>query len=68
MIKIGDVVTISPAHSLKFAGWEGIVIDIQASEKLPIRIKFKEDGNIYGFAPEEVIKEDYNGKNNQSQC
>ena len=41
MIKIGDIVTISPTHSLKLAGWEGEIIDIQASEKLPIRIKFK---------------------------
>lgn len=61
MIKAGDTVTISPTHSLKFAGWEGEVVDIKISEKLPIRIKFKKDGNIYGFAPEEIIKEDING-------
>lgn len=56
MIKINDVVTISPAHSIKFAGWVGKVIDIVPEEGLYLKIQFTENGRIYGFSIEEVIK------------
>ena len=61
MIKIGDIVTISPAHSLKFAGWRGEVVDIKPDDGLPLKIKFKESNLnlfVFGFLIEEVCKED----------
>ena len=68
MIKIGDIVTISPAHSLKFAGWRGEVVDIKPEDGFPIKIKFKKNGNlnkfVFGFTPEELIKEDTDGESN----
>jgi hypothetical protein len=56
MIKVGDIVTISPAHSLKFAGWVGKVIDIVPKDGLYLKIQFKDNGQLYGFTTEEVIK------------
>jgi hypothetical protein len=56
MIKIDDIVTISPAHSIKFAGWTGKVIDIIPEDGLYLKIQFKENGRLYGFSIEEVIK------------
>ena len=68
MIKIGDTVTVSPAHSLKFAGWKGEVIDIKPEDGFPIKIKFKENSNlnkfVFGFSPEELVKEDTDGESN----
>lgn len=65
MIKIGDIVTISPAHSLKFAGWRGEVVDIKPDDGFPIKIKFKESNLnlfVFGFSIEELIKEDTDGE------
>ena len=67
MIKIGDIVTISPAHSLKFAGWQGEVVDIKPDDRLPLKIKFKESNLnlfVFGFSIEELIKEDTDGESN----
>lgn len=67
MIKIGDIVTISPAHSLKFAGWQGEVVDIKSDDRLPLKIKFKESNLnlfVFGFSFEEVCKEDTDGESN----
>jgi len=67
MIKIGDIVTISPAHSLKFAGWQGEVVDIKPDDRLPLKIKFKENNLnlfVFGFSIEELIKEDTDGEDN----
>ncbi len=67
MIKIGDIVTISPAHSLKFAGWRGEVVDIKPDDGLPLKIKFKESNLnlfVFGFSIEEVCKEDADGEDN----
>lgn len=58
MIKVGDIVTISPTHSLKFAGWVGKVIDIAPEDGLYLKIQFKKNGQLYGFTTGEVIKEE----------
>mgnify|MGYP001256725758 FL=1 len=60
MIKIGDIVTISPAHSLKFAGLRGRVVAINPKDGLPIKVVF--NGQPYGFSPEELVKEDTDGE------
>ena len=57
MIKVGDFVTISPAHSLAFAGQVGRVVDIIPEDSLYLKIQFKKNGLVYGFYCEEIIKE-----------
>ena len=54
-MKINDLVTISPDHSLKFAGMDGIIKEIDSTRGLPLKIQFHKEGNSYWFSPEEII-------------
>lgn len=53
MIKVGDCVTISPEHTIKFQKWVGIVVAIE-NDDLPIKVRFSEEGLVYGFDYSEV--------------
>ncbi|GEM_PF-4578450 len=57
MIKKGDIVTISPAHSIKFAGWVGVVKDIVPEDGLYLKIQFHDENQTYGFTEEEIEME-----------
>lgn len=65
MIKVGDIVTISPAHSLAFAGERARVVDIIPEDLSPIKVQLIRKDNLsiftFGFSPEEITKEDING-------
>lgn len=54
-MKINDLVTISPHHSLKFADMVGTIRDIKPEDGLCLKIQFTENGRLYGFSTEEVI-------------
>ncbi|SNS23731.1 hypothetical protein SAMN05446037_1006158 [Anaerovirgula multivorans] len=60
MIKVGDLVIISPAHSVKFGGWCGRVVAIEPEDGLPVKVKFNEQ--VYGFDFDE-LGDDVYGKN-----
>ena len=65
MIKVGDIVTISPAHSVKFGGQKGKVVEISPNDGLSIKVKLLKNGEtgnfVFGFAPEELRKDELDG-------
>lgn len=60
MIKVGDPVFVLPAHSLRFAGRWGEVIEITEDELMPLLLRFKGTDILYRFDARSVLStEDY---------
>lgn len=55
MIKVGDPVFVLPAHSLRFAGRWGEVMEITEGDLMPLLLRFKGTDILYRFDASSVL-------------
>lgn len=55
MINVGDLVFVLPAHSLRFAGRWGEVMEITEDELMPLLLRFKGTDILYRFDSHSVL-------------